>query len=413
MDKYEKIEKFLTSQKKFHISLGLERVKSVLKEIDNPQNSLKIIHVAGTNGKGSTCAMISKILSEQGYKVGLYTSPHLVKYNERISINGINIYDENFLKLLRKIEKISSKIEVDLTEFEILTVLMFTYFKEQNADFAVVEVGLGGRFDATNCIDKPILSVITSISKDHTERLGNTIEKIAFEKAGIIKPEAVVVCDLKNSGFKVIKKVAKDNNSPLVSPAKVKLTIGKGENKIKYEDKTYNLNLLGDYQKDNAALVLCAINELRKQGIRISEKSVENALSKVNWCARFQYIKDKNIILDGCHNPDGAKVLKNSLNKYFPDFKKIFVYTSLKNKDYKKIQANLFEKEDKIYHFDMKSDRFLTKDDVVNCIESIDIRRLKELISDYENRIKRKELLIICGSLYALGDILGRIKLCS
>ena len=193
MNKYEKIKNILTSQEKFHISLGLERILKILELLKNPQKKLKIIQVAGTNGKGSTCRLLAEILILSGYKTALYTSPHIYKYNERIKINGENISDEEFLNYIEKIDKLAQKSNINLTEFELLTAIAFCYFADKKADIAILETGLGGRFDATNVCEKNLFSIITSISKDHTERLGKTIKKIAFEKAGIIKKNCSVI----------------------------------------------------------------------------------------------------------------------------------------------------------------------------------------------------------------------------
>ncbi|MBQ7450123.1 bifunctional folylpolyglutamate synthase/dihydrofolate synthase [bacterium] len=403
MNKYSEIEKILLKQGKFHISLELDRIKKILELLNNPQKKLKVIHIAGTNGKGSVSAILNRILIEKGYKTGLFTSPHLVKYNERIKINGIEISDDVFYELVIKITNLAEKNEIHLTEFEILTAVMYEYFAREKIDFAVTEVGLGGRFDATNVIEKPILSIITSISFDHTDRLGDTIEKIAFEKAGIIKENCPVVFDKNNLGAEILTKKAKEKASKIYNPNKAKIIFNE-KNLIKYGRETFELNLYGKYQAQNAALAICSTNVLK-----IEKPVLIKALKKVKWSCRFEYIKEKNIIIDGCHNPDGALNLRESLDFYFPDLKKIFVYTSLKNKDYKEIQKNLFNKNDLIYHYDMKDDKFLKSNDIKNLTQSIDINGLKELI----NSKKQKDLLIICGSLYAIGDILSKIKLCN
>ena len=404
MNKYKGIEKILNKQGKFYISLELDRIRKIMELLGNPQNALKIIHVAGTNGKGSTCAIINQILFENGYKVGLYTSPHLIKYNERIKINNEPINDDTFYELVTEITDLAEKNGIYLTEFEILTAVMYKYFYDEKVDFAVVEVGLGGRYDATNCIKKPLISVITSISKDHTERLGSTTEKIAFEKGGIIKEGCPVVISKNNIGLKTISDMAKDKLSKIFYPKSANINFNK-KNIFEYDGNNYELALLGKYQKDNASLALCTAELL---GITDKNK-IKKALKNVKWACRFEYIKDKNIILDGCHNPDGAKVLKEALDYYFPKQKRIFVYTSLKNKDYKSVQKNLFGNKDTIYRFDMKDEKFITKADIKNCTDSIDIKGLEAQLKTKN----KKDLLIICGSLYALGDILGKIDLCS
>ena len=403
MNKYSEIEKILLKQGKFYISLELDRIRAVLKLLGNPQNELKIIHVAGTNGKGSVCAMLNSILIEAGFKVGLFTSPHLVQYTERIKINGIDISCDDFYHITKRIVALAEKNDIHLTEFEILTAVMYEYFAKNNVDYAIVEVGLGGRFDATNVINSPVLSIITSISFDHTERLGDSTEKIAFEKAGIIKENCPVLFDKENSGAEVLKKTAKEKSAKVYYPKEAKIVYN-GKNYIEYEGKFYELNLMGKYQKNNAALAICAAKILNTD-----EKYIEEGLKNVKWSCRFEYIKGKNLLIDGCHNPDGAKKLRESLDFYFPNLNRIFVYTSLKNKDFKAVQKELFKDGDTIYHYDMKDDKFLGISDIKNAVKSIDIKELMDLTENKE----QKDLLIICGSLYAIGDILGKIKLCN
>ena len=402
-NKYLETENILLKQGKFNISLELNRIEKVLNLLDNPQDKLKIIHVAGTNGKGSVCAMLNQILIEAGFNAGLYTSPHLIKYNERIKINGKDISDNDFYELTCFIVDIAEKHNIKLTEFEILTAVMYKYFADKKVDFAIIEVGLGGRFDATNVIKSPLLSIITSISYDHTERLGSTIEKIAFEKAGIIKNNCPVIFDKENLGANSIEKTAKERLSKIYYPHKAEI-IFDNKNYIKYDSEIYELGLLGKYQAKNGALAICASRILN-----IDEKFLKKGLQNVKWNCRFQYFKDRNIIIDGCHNPDGAKKLKESLDLYFPDLNRIFVYTSLKNKDFVTVQKSLFSKKDIIYHFNMKNKRFLNFSNVKNATKSLDIKGLEELI----NKKEQKELLIICGSLYAIGDILSKIKICN
>ena len=214
---YQDAISLLTSKGRFHIELGLDRIKSVLELLGNPQNDLKYIHVAGTNGKGSVCAMLASILSEKYEKVGLYTSPHIFEYTERIKISGNNIPKDVFANYVFKICEIADNANIHLTEFEILTVMMFLYFKSQNVDIVVLETGLGGRFDATNIIKTNLCSVITHIDYDHTERLGRTRDQIATEKSGIIKQGCPVITA---TAMEVLRDAADEQNSMfiLVSP---------------------------------------------------------------------------------------------------------------------------------------------------------------------------------------------------
>ena len=207
MNYKEAIEK-LTSSGMFYIDLGLDRIRVVLEKLGNPQDSLKCIHIAGTNGKGSTCAILASVLQEAGYKVGLYTSPHIFEYTERIKINGREIPQEVFAKLFEEVNSLG----IHLTEFEILTVIMFLYFQRNNVEIVVLETGMGGRFDATNVIKENLCAIITQIDLDHTDRLGKTKDEIAFEKAGIIKPNCPVITSM---GYEAIRDKADEVNEYL------------------------------------------------------------------------------------------------------------------------------------------------------------------------------------------------------
>ena len=213
---YERILKYLYSLESSKIKLGLENIQALLQKINNPEKELRCIHVAGTNGKGSVCAMLSHILREAGYEVGLYTSPHLKKFNERIRINNKLISDKEIVDYFLKIKPHIT----NQSFFEITTAIAFLYFKEKHADFVVLETGLGGRLDATNVV-VPLVSVITNVGLEHTELLGNTIEKIAFEKAGIIKNKVPVVAGAKGKALEAIKRIAKERNAPLYSVKKL------------------------------------------------------------------------------------------------------------------------------------------------------------------------------------------------
>lgn len=219
MENYKKALGLLTSAQKFRIKLGLERINALLALFGSPHKNLNVIHVAGTNGKGSVCAILSSVFAAAGYKTGLYTSPHLVSYTERIKINNKPVDEEKFAQLVCEICDIAQKNNIEPTEFEVLTAAMFKYFHDEGAEICIVETGLGGRFDATNVLENPVCSIITSISKDHTERLGNTIDQIAFEKAGIIKQNSKVVCESENAGFEVIKNAAQSRNAQLFTPS--------------------------------------------------------------------------------------------------------------------------------------------------------------------------------------------------
>ena len=306
---YEDAIEKLHSKGMFYIELGLERISDVLESFNNPQDKLKYIHVAGTNGKGSVCAILDSILREAGYKTGLYTSPHIFEYTERIKISGKEISKEDFAEYFEKVYKKTQELDTHLTEFEILTVMMFLYFADNNADIVVLETGMGGRFDATNVIKENLCSIITHIDLDHTDKLGDTKEKIAFEKAGIIKRNCPVIT---SEVCEVIKDRADELDSILI------LTPPFVENK--YTDA---LSLKGLHQSANLALALAAVNYLFPQ---ISDDIILKSLPRVKNPCRFEYFKDKNLIVDASHNPNGIQALRENLDYYFPNQQRRFVF---------------------------------------------------------------------------------------
>ncbi len=402
---YDQAIKLLTSQGKFQINLSLERIEAVTKLLGNPQDKFKIIHIAGTNGKGSVCAIIANILKHGGYKTGLYTSPHLVNYTERIKINGNEISKADFSKYISEICTLAEKNNINLTEFEILTAAAFKYFADNNIDYAVIETGLGGRFDATNVIKSPLLSIITSISFDHTDRLGNTIEQIAGEKAGIIKENSIVIVSKDNKGYEVIKKTAQEKHSKLITVNKdIETAFENGNNYAIINENKYPFPLLGLYQKKNLALALCAINYINN----ITENAVIEGLKTLKWSARLEYKKDKNLLIDGAHNPDGALELKKSLDYYFKNQKRIFIYSSLKTKDYKQISNILFNDEDEVYFYEFNHKNKLSFDEFKQSA-----KQLKHLYkftpSMLDNLMQKDCLKIVTGSLYMIGELYPKL----
>ena len=383
-------KEILTSHNKFHINLGLQRIKLVLALLDNPQKNYKIIHVAGTNGKGSTCKTVNQILIEHfkntDKKIGLFTSPHLFSYCERIKINNVDIKEEIFDRLVNDIDNFAKNNNIELSEFELITAVALHYFYIQKVDYVILEVGLGGKYDATNVVN-PIITAITTIDLDHTERLGDTIGKIALQKAGIIKKDVPIVISKDNKGLEVIKKVAELNNSKVIEVDK--------------NDVHYNLNLLGEHQKENTALALAIVKNI---GLDIKEETIKKALNDVNWKFRLEYDKNKNILIDGAHNPSGIKALRDFLDKNFKDKKKIFLFGCLKNKDYKTMLDILIRPEDKLYFYEfnypnaLKFEELDKKYGAINAINPFEILKYQ----------KDDELKIFCGSLYMLGKIFNQ-----
>lgn len=406
---YQKIKNDLTSKEKFHIELGLERVRKILELFDNPQDKIKTIHIAGTNGKGSVSVMLAKIFEVSGYKAGLFTSPHLIKYNERIKISSKDISDEDLAFFLEKVNSLAKLHNIPLTEFEVLTVVAFLYFYEKKVDIAIIEVGLGGRLDATNIIT-PVLEIITSISLDHTDRLGNTVEKIAYEKAGIIKKNSTVIINENNAGLSTIKSVADSYNAFLITaPAAVSCELKNGFNEIVIENKTYKTGLIGNFQGDNLSLVIKAVEVLRNIGFKIC--NIKKALLEVKWAGRMQFLAP-NIILDGAHNPSAAKFLKETLDKNFADIPRIWFFGSIKSKDYEENVKILFEKKDIIYFVKFNLYNSCGDDEFEKyCgVSNSNILDIADFIPIY-NKIKNtSKMIIICGSLYFAGEVLARLE---
>lgn len=383
---YNDAVKLLTSTAKFHISLGLDRISQILDILGNPQDKLNCIHVAGTNGKGSVCAILSTILTTAGKKTGLYASPHLFKYTERIQINGTAIPDEDFAKYVFEISNLADKNNIALTEFEILTAVMFKYFADNEVDVVVLETGLGGRFDATNVIKKNLCSIITHVDFDHTERLGDTIEKIAFEKAGIIKPDCPCIVF---EGHEIYRDTADKLNSMLILTAP-------------FADTT-NLTLKGTYQQENLALALCAIQTVFP---KISQETIETALKNVKHPCRFQYIKDKNLIIDGGHNPNGINELLKSLDMYYPNIQRRFIFGCLKNKDYPKMVKTLLKEGDTVYFYQFSNPNSCD----FETLQKVCPIAAQELKQDTQIDFNDGKLTIICGSLYMIAELAEKFK---
>ena len=389
----------LTSKNKFHIKLGLERMEIILKAFNNPENSFECIHIAGTNGKGSTCTIMEKILLEDKRKViGKYTSPHLFSYTERISVNGENISEVELNQIISLINKKDAELNLGLTEFEILTAAAFIYFKKKNVDIAILETGLGGRLDATNVIKKPLISVITSISFDHKERLGDTIEKIAFEKAGILKKGSKCTFLKTNNGFETLKNEAIKKGAIFIEDD-LDVIVENNIAKINGEDFEFNLN--GDFQKENLKLALLAINSL---DFKIKKETIKNALKNVSWRFRMDKInyKGKNLLIDSCHNPDGARVLAEYLEKYEKNKKIKFIFGCLKNKEYEKILDTIYKPEFDFCFYEFNYPNALKYENLDEKYKN-KIREIKNPMFEIEQN--DYELCILAGSIYMLGKI--------
>ncbi len=413
--------KYINSFDKFSIKLGLERMKLLMEYLDYPNHKLNCIHIAGTNGKGSTSAILAAIYQQAGYKVGTFNSPHIIEFNERIRINGENISQQELKKCTTKIKFAVEKVEQELalpTYFEVLTAIAIYYFAQADIDLAIFEVGLGGRLDATNVIDS-LVSAITNISYDHTEYLGDTIAEIAREKAGIIKKnnQAVVTTVGKEIAIEQLKKICQKKDVKLLTVRdKINYTVQKisrTEQKFNfsYQDKEYNdlvLSLLGEYQIINTALSLAIIEELNNH-YPVTEGEIKAALKNVCWPGRFELVKQKPaVILDGAHNQAAAKNLKNTLSEI--NYQNLYLVLSIfKDKDIAEIIDELTPLAKKIIISKNQNKRAATIEELVKLVQKHNanykiIDLLQEAVDYTIKKANENDLVLITGSLTTVAE---------
>ncbi len=396
---------------------GLERTEELCRRLGNPQDKLKFIHVAGTNGKGSFCSMTESVLRFAGYKTGLYTSPYIKEFNERMRVNGENIPNEKLAEITARVRPIADSMEDKPTEFELITAIAFLWFSEEGCDIVVLEAGMGGRLDSTNIIKTPVLSVITGIALDHTAFLGDTVEKIAAEKAGIIKPSVPVLFGGEiQSCADVIKKRSAELASPCFYVDRSTLNISSATlcgTDFDYKNRHgVHLSLLGLYQPRNAATVLDAIDILRSRGFEISEEAVLFGLSEAKWQARFEIIsKDPLIIFDGAHNPEGIASAVLSIKHYFNE--KVHILSGvLRDKDYKFIAHELSSVADKVFTMTPDNPRALTAEEYCeeitkNGVKAIPYQNINEAFAAAKASASEDGAPLLClGSLYTYVDII-------
>lgn len=395
MDYKETLE-YINSLGKFRLPPGLSRMKEVCGKLNNPQDRFKSIHIAGTNGKGSTAAMTANILSQSGRKVGLYISPFVVNFRERIQINGEYISETDLVKYSRKVIDTA----ISLNEFEFITAVAFLYFSEKNIDVAVIETGLGGKFDATNVIKNVCTCVITKIGLDHTAVLGETIEKITEEKCGIIKTKkTVTVPDQNPKALSVIENYAEETlipEFPEIHSSSLKGT------KFVFEGREYEIHILGKHQVLNA---VTAITAVRSSPFNVSYEDIKTALENTRFPARLEVVSEKPLtVIDGAHNPDGAEVLSKFLKQF--NEKPTFIIAMMKDKDCDSFLSKILPYADTC---------IITKIENPRCMDVGDLSALatkytKNIIKtdNLADAIKRakssKNSIFIVGSLYLASD---------
>jgi len=408
-------------------ALKLERIKGLCSRLGNPHLGLKCIHIAGTKGKGSTAAMIFSILKKSGYKVGLYTSPHLVSFRERIRINDELISEEAICSLLDKIKPaidvIDKKSDMYPTFFEVYTALAFCYFKEANCDLCVLEVGLGGRLDATNIIENPLCCAITPISYEHTDKLGATLEQIASEKAGIIKENSICVSSVQQTeAMSVIRNRCLEKRCKLYELGKdirytPKAVDGPRQlfsvSGMSGEYPNLELGLLGEHQCMNAAAAIGVLESLRIYGIIIGPEEIREGLPDIEWPGRLQLISERpQIIVDGAQNRASAFALKKAVKKLFKYNKLILILGVSQDKDIKGICDELVPISDEV---------ILTKATLSRAKEPAMLKEFVNKSAKVTNGVKEafgiardsaapSDLILVAGSLYIVGEVMQLCK---
>lgn len=390
---------------------GLERITELCQLIGDPQKKLKFVHVAGTNGKGSTTAMLSSILREAGYKVGAFTSPYVFRFNERMAVNGEPISDGELAEIIEFIRPYADSMKDSPTEFELITAVGFEYFLRQGCDIVILEAGLGGRLDSTNIIPSSLLSIITGIALDHTEILGDTTEKIAMEKAGIIKSGCPVLIGNCDSGARrVIKDKALESDSTAYDVdysriSDLSMSLGKSSFSFRGIDRLISIKLAGAYQPRNAAVAITAAEILG-----IDKDHIVNGIAKAKWPARFEILReDPTVVFDGSHNPEGIAATVDTVKKLFSG--KINVLTGvMADKNYTVMANGISEIADKVFCTTPSNPRALDSEKYAECCrgfgcEAYSYTSVEDAVrAAYADSVSRCVPLLVMGSLYLYSE---------
>ena len=424
---YEEAMNFIQNTNKFGSVLGLDNIRELLERLGNPQDQLRVVHIAGTNGKGSTLAFLAGIFRESGYRAGRYVSPASFSYEERFRINEENISKKDLCFYMEKIKNVAEEMVKDglshPTMFEIETALSFLYFLDKKVDVVLLETGMGGRLDATNVVKKPIATVIASIGMDHMQFLGDTLEKIASEKAGIIKEGCPGISyDNTKEVNEVIKNKAKQMHAKVtfVNSAGIRVL----QESLNGESFSYRssdgrwyekieIPLLGRHQINNAALALETLNVI-KNYYCISDFQTEDGMRKTIWRGRIEILeREPMVICDGAHNPDGAKSLLSFLQNNFTNQRLIYIMGVLSDKDYEQMVQILAPAADKIYTVAPDNPRALSSRELCNCIskyhQNVEERqRLAECLSEVRQKAEKDDVIIICGTLSFQNELINQ-----
>lgn len=415
---------YIHSLLKFGIHPGLSRMDTLLQILGNPHKNIKCVHVAGTNGKGSTSTAISNILIEAGYNVGLYTSPYVTHFLERVQYNGQPVNENLFAECVEIIKPEIEKMSVaglQITEFEALTATAFLCFSKLNVDVLVLEVGLGGRLDATNVIDTPLVNVITSLSLDHTAVLGDKIEQIAYEKCGTIKSGGTLVSayNQPENALRVIKDICKERNNILIIPEQSEVEVTEQSifgMQFNYKKQVYRTALSGIHQVQNMTIVIEAVNVLKEKGYNITTENIIAGISKTILPARVEVISKKPlVILDGGHNEDGARAFYNAVKACFDSNKKLFVIAGMMNdKEVENSLKPLISKADTFIAVTPENPRAMKAEELGGiakkyCHNIIVCDNANSAVDTVKNKLTDNDMLFVVGSLYLAGEVRAKL----
>ena len=421
---YSSVIEYLYALQKHGIKLGLETMQILLGRVGNPHRSLRVFHIGGTNGKGSTAAIVASVLQHSGRRVGLYTSPHLVDFRERIRINGCMITENQVEELIARLRAVI-KDSLEPTFFEMTTALAFLYFADSEVDVAVLEVGMGGRFDATNVVEQPLASAITTIGLDHQEYLGHTEEAIAFEKGGIIKPFVpVVIGRMGQEAEYVLRRIAKDRSAPLWKLGKDFALDGNRTEGLTYRGVTrvfenLTCGLVGHHQWDNAACALALLEAAGRAGIEMDEAAIRDGLRTVSWEGRLESIDEyPTVVLDGAHNPAAAHALAGYLKDFsisHPASRIILVWGMMRDKDRRGFIAPLLPFVSEIVLTQATLARSATLQELRATLQEwhgpvLEAVLPMDALASARSRAMPHDLICIAGSLMLLGDIKAAMR---
>lgn len=396
---------------------GLERLKQALELLGNPQHKVRFVHVAGTNGKGSCAAMLASVLKEAGYRTGLYISPHLRRYNERMQVDGVDISDDDLIRAAQRVKEVCEQLGGTPIVFEVLTLMALWYFAERRCDFVVLEVGIGGKLDATNCIPAPAAALIAQLGFDHTETLGSTIEEIAAQKGGIAKSGSqLVMAEQEPAALRVVEQLCREQGCgfTVADPERLQVLSTSPEGQ-RLRDRTYGellLPLAGSHQVKNAANVLTVVEVLKGEGFAIPDRAVRQGIERTVWPARFERLsRSPDFILDGGHNPQCVQAAVQALQDYYPGKKVVFLTGMMKDKDTAAMLAKMTEVAKAFVCLHADSDRAFGAQELAREIENTLSLAAYPAASAQEGCALAQRLAgeqgVVCalGSLYLAGEI--------